>query len=282
MPVATLLVEGKLDIEILSAVLAGQPLVERRGSKTSLAPQARSRSGDSGTPVAYIRDRDFDYEPPDDLTVPVVDRFRQGNEGEALGWHWCRHEIENYLLEPDIVAAATGCDRDQYIESLVAAARQVRWYEISRWVIGTARRALPPNYDLTTRPADVRDGRVPGDLTKDCVLEWMTTHISEFADRVNRSLRPDAVESQLEQRAEQLSDELLSDSSEILLWCSGKDLMAVLGPWLQNIGIQSPGVFQNRLRDWMTLNTQQVSDLLPEWKRFVELLRTQAVDQSSP
>jgi hypothetical protein len=94
MPVSRLLVEGKLDIEILAALFGGRPPVDIGGSKQSLAPRVRNERQGGNANVYYLRDRDFDYDPADDLSQPVVDRT---HAGIVLGWRWCRHEMENYL-----------------------------------------------------------------------------------------------------------------------------------------------------------------------------------------
>ena len=43
--------------------------------------------------------------PPSDLSKPTVDA-EDGNT--PIGWRWCRHELENYLIEPLLVSEATG------------------------------------------------------------------------------------------------------------------------------------------------------------------------------
>lgn len=97
-----LLVEGKLDKQCLTPILEGNPTVERGGSKNSLKPEARTRATLNHHPYFFLRDRDFDYEPPSDTSQPQP--FIEN--GKTIGWHWCLHEIENYLLEPKIVEAA--------------------------------------------------------------------------------------------------------------------------------------------------------------------------------
>ena len=76
MPVSTLLVEGALDRELLHAVFQGHPVVERGGSKNSLAPEVRRMRAKSKVNAAYLRDRDFDFDPAHDGSIPTVDRER--------------------------------------------------------------------------------------------------------------------------------------------------------------------------------------------------------------
>src|SRR5258708_6318678 len=146
MPVSTLLVEGTLDVAVLTAVLSGAGVViVPGGSKYGLPPQARNRRQAVPEQVSsYLRDRDFHSDPPTDASEPIVDRL---HDGHVLGWRWCRHEIENYLIDPELVAVASGWDKDQYRAQLVSAACRIRHYQIARWVIGNVRRNLPPQYD---------------------------------------------------------------------------------------------------------------------------------------
>ena len=104
MPIAKLFVEGKLDSEVLAPVLGGSPTVQQGGNKHALKPRARIEHCENRIAAGYLRDRDFDFDPPANLSNPTVD-YMEG--GVPIGWRWCRHEIENYLLEPAIIHAAT-------------------------------------------------------------------------------------------------------------------------------------------------------------------------------
>jgi hypothetical protein len=272
MPVSQLLVEGKLDLELLQAVLAGNPVVASGGSKDSLAPQARNRRQETRTDtVCYVRDRDFDTDPPGQTDRPTEDRHHRG---AVLGWRWCRHEIESYLLEPALVAAATGWDVAEYTSQLLQAAGRIRHYQVARRVIGNARRNLPPHYDLRTRPdeADDHDFFLPADLGEEAIAGWARRHIATFFRRVQDTLAPDAVDRSLADCAARLSEERLRSPAEVLLWCSGKDLFAALAPWLQNQG-SDPGKVRAQVRDWVRGHPDETLTHLPEWASFRQALR---------
>ncbi|HRI64466.1 MAG TPA: hypothetical protein PK156_09505, partial [Polyangium sp.] len=151
MHVKFLLVEGKLDAVVLDAVLGRSLTVQRGGSKYALKPKADEarRSKSTTGPTYYIRDRDFDFDPPSDRFSP---RIHSEKGGRPVGWYWCRHEMENYLLEPGIVAKALECDEMEYRKALLEVAPSLCDYEAARATIGSVRRILPPNYDLRTRP----------------------------------------------------------------------------------------------------------------------------------
>jgi len=268
MPVNVLLVEGDLDAQLLGAVYRGLLTIEIGGPKNSLAPQViRRRQKNDG--VCYIRDRDFDFEPPNCTHQPSEDRSRNG---QPLGWRWCRHAIENYLLEPALVAEVTGWEISRFSDALCAAARRIRHYEVSRWVIGQARRGLPPHHDLKTQPDGLKEIAVPDDLSETASLAWARRQITDFKQQIDVKLGDESVGASIEKYRALLTDEFLSKSDQVLLWCSGKDLFASLADWLRSEGRNTPGDFRAELRDWVRKNSEQALELLPEWRGFKEML----------
>lgn len=195
MPVGVLLVEGdgKLDAALLGAVLKGHPLIEAAGPKHGL-PQATSKRGSKQIEVAFLRDRDFEFDPPANATSqPEPCRTRDFGGKELPGWHWCRHEIENYLLEPGLVAAALGWDQAAFAAELVAAARRIRPYEVARWVVGSCRRAVPQPNRLTTRPDGVGDHGLPAACHDEPAMrDWVVNHAISFESTVRRAVCADA------------------------------------------------------------------------------------------
>ena len=268
MPVSKLLVEGKLDEELLVPILGGNPVIVRGGSKNSLAPKAREERRTAHATVCYLRDRDFDYDPPVDTAQPTVDTL---DKGSPLGWRWCRHEIENYMLEPDLVVTVTGWDKGAYVGQLLEAARRIRFYQIGRWVIGTARRSLPPNHDLQTRP-DVNELQLPADLTERPIQTWVREHTAAFFERIRQALDIPAINTALTERAALLTEPFFSTVPTVLLWCSGKDLLAALDPWLNTQGA-TPGEFRASIREWIRDHPEQALMHLPEWNSLVQILR---------
>jgi hypothetical protein len=221
--------------------------------------------------VGYIRDRDFDFEPPEDQTRPTVDR---ADEKGPFGWRWCRHEIESYLLDPQIVAPASPLNRDEYVDALVDAAGRIRHDQIARWVIGSARRTLPPRYDLTTRPAGFeRDFHLPVDMNAAPIFQWAKQHGADFLAPVVGSLSPAALDAAIGERSGLITDAHLGDFSEVLTWCSAKDLLAALEGSLVDRGYATPGSFRSLLRDWIIANPEAALALLPEWQRFLQVVR---------
>jgi hypothetical protein len=273
MPVSLLLVEGDLDLQVLRPIFGGSPVVEVGGSKYSLAPRSRSLRTEKKTPVCYLRDRDFDSEPATDISQPTVDR--RLDDGTVLGWRWCRHEIESYLIDPELVADATGWDKTGYAMALGEAARGIRQYQVARWVVGQARRSLPPNYELTTKPEELgyHEYRLPGDPTDPASMRWAREHMSRYFARIQQILATEAIEASIAARQATLTEPVLTDPATTLVWCSGKDLLAALQPWLQaghGLGVKT---FLNMMRDWVMAHPDVIPQRIPEWEGLLRAVR---------
>lgn len=271
MPVAALYVEGALDQRLLAAVLVARPAVEMvGGGKYGLPAAVRHRSSPIGGRRAYLRDRDFDDDPPADRVRPRIHRC----DGRViLGWAWCRHEIENYLLEPELVVRALGCDPADYLAALKNAAATLVSYEACRWAAGVTRRSLPPAYQLTTRPADFddRDFELPSDLAADAMRGWLVQHVGAFRARACPSLEPQVVLESMQHYQAKL-ELALNDAAEILAWFPGKDLMTALAPWLAQRDLQAH-TCRNRLERWVREHPEQTLDILSEWRELAAALR---------
>lgn len=273
MPVSKLLVEGELDATLLHELTKGRPAVVRGGSKNALKPKVEEERGRSpGVTICYVRDRDFDMDPPDDRSRPAVHATR----GESvLGWYWCRHEMENYLLEPSVVTRATGCDELAYRSALIDAARGLVPYEAARAAVGLTRRSLPPSYKFETRPEGAGDDipRLPADRDPAAMSAWAQEHAARFRDRICPQLDPSAIARQVEERSRMLSC-LVESADEVLIWFAGKDLMAGLSPWLSAQGLGSAGDLRARLKRWLHEHPDDMPALLPEWGAFLQILRS--------
>ncbi len=269
MPVSKLFVEGELDAELLFSILQGSPPVAQGGSKTSLKPRTRNAREGGQQGVVYLRDRDFDFDPPENLLKPTID---SEYKGQPLGWRWCRHEIENYLIEPDIIHATTGWPSSEIQAAILEAAKTIRNYEAARWTVGFVRRALPPNHDLNTKPKS-GDFALPASLDITAVRDWAVSNIEAHQSRIEASMNPVAVQAALDSFFARFDDTFIADLTNILLWFSGKDLLAGMADWLVTRSFANPGEFRKSLRDWIISNPDRAIALLPEWKSLIEILR---------
>lgn len=279
MPLTKLFVEGSLDHQVLNGVFQGSPLLKVGGSKNALGPQARrDRENEEGSKLAagYLRDRDFDFEPPSDLTQPTPDA--QDDKGRPFGWRWCRHAIENYLLEPAVVAEATGWSVESIVEAQLESARKIRDYQAARWTVGRIRQSLPPNYELDTRPASLKKKELalPPALDAATVHAWTTGTVSHFKAHLGSKLHPDRVEELLRAYEARFNEGFLTDIHQVLIWFSGKDLLAGLREWLEQRGCPSPKDLRSKLGDWVEWNPDRTLELLPEWQRLRDLVQTSA------
>ena len=271
MPIARLFIEGSLEAEILNPILQGAPVLQRGGSKNGLKPRALTERKENKVAAGYLRDRDFDYEPPDDLSQPTVDYL---DGGTSIGWRWCRHEIENYLIDPLLVSAAMAWPITDIEDALRQSARKIRYYEAARWTVGIVRRTLPPHFKLNTRPDDLNEIALPSALDSISVNEWALKNIDTHRSCIEAKSNPQSVLKSLEFYSTLFEDVFISDVSKVLLWFSGKDLLAGMSDWLMTKNMENPGAYRAALRDWIISNPEQTLEILPEWKSLTEVLRS--------
>jgi hypothetical protein len=270
MPISALFVEGRLDAEILGTILSGAPLVESLGSKHTLMRKAEDERRKNN--VRYLRDRDFDYEPDPSSAGPIEDSTY--SDGTTLGWRWSRHELESYLIEPSLAEAALGWKKAEFEARIVQAAREIRHFQLARWVIGAAKMQLPPTRDLATKPLESsREFDLPANLAEASILSWVNTHIHRYYRSIQEVLANRYVRVAIEKRRS-FFGRFPGSCSEALLWCSGKNLMTALAPWFIAQGISHPSEYRLVLRDWIMANPDETLSHLPEWRNLVTLVRS--------
>ncbi|WP_257460329.1 hypothetical protein [Archangium lipolyticum] len=272
MPVALLFVEGDLDAEVLTALLVTPPLrvaVTKGGPKGSLPPKARDERK-KNVRACYLRDRDFDFDPPANLGHPTVDRIADSS-GNVLGWRWCRHELESYLLEPRLVSLATGWDEASYSAELMKAAKHLQSYTAARWAVGIARRSMPPTAELPTRPDTLQNEiKLPSDCGEAACFNWARDHIEAFRQKVEPALASMTIAASLAERSRRLAAQ--TSIEDVLVWHSGKDLLAALEPAISRRPENNPVVFRRRLRDWVRNNPAAAVAIFPEWRALLDQL----------
>jgi hypothetical protein len=270
MPVDLLYVEGNLEVEVLYPILLGAPTVKKGGSKGSLRPRATTERNENRVRAGYLRDRDFDYDPPADLTTATIDHTVAG---QTVGWRWCRHETENYLIEPRVVTQATGLSQADYETALKAAAASIHDYEAARWTVGRVRRSLPPLHDLTTRPAGLNELDLPPHLDEASVRAWAESSITSFRAPLIAASDPAAVGASFQQFQNLFDPAFLAQVNQILVYFSGKDLLAGLKTWLDVNGFHHPSEFRMTLRDWAIVHPAEMMAIHPEWNALPGVLR---------
>jgi hypothetical protein len=229
MPISKLFVEGNLESEVLYSILHGDPVLQQGGSKDSLKPRARVDRKDNNVDAGYLRDRDFDFDPPDDTSKPAID---SEEANVAIGWRWSRHEIENYLIEPALISETMTWPIAEVEDALRASARKIRSYEAARWCVGIVRRDLPPHYGLKTRPLGLSDIDLPLNLTSPAVETWALGNIATHRTRIMAATDTQVVQASLDALSARFNDAFILEVPNVLLWFSGKDLLAGMADWL--------------------------------------------------
>ena len=216
MPIAKLFVEGALEVQVLNPILLGNPVIQQGGSKNALKARAGTERRENQYAAGYLRDRDFDYDPPADLTRPTLDSTF-ADTGIPLGWRWCRHELENYLIDPAVVSEAMQWSLPDVKEALRQAANTIRNYEAARWAIGIARQSLPPHYELRTRPDGLNEIALPPALDAKAVNAWASHSIADHRATMAEATAPTAVQESLRALAARFDDEFIADTNNVLV-----------------------------------------------------------------
>jgi hypothetical protein len=270
MPVGTLFVEGKLDIELLNSILQGNPVLKRGDSKSNLKTRAKAEC-ENNVIAGYLRDRDFDSNPPTDFSKPTPDFM---HKGVPIGWRWSRHEVENYLIEPSVVSEAMNWAIPDIEQAICEAAKRIRSYEAARWTVGVVRRALPPSYELETRPDNLKEIALPANEDFTAVNTWALDTIKVHSNRIADETDSKRVHKLLGDFIARFDDEFVSDVSNVLVWFSGKDILAGMDGWLGTKDFNTPGMFRAKIRDWVIANPERTLELLPEWYGLTEVLKS--------
>jgi hypothetical protein len=271
MPVTQLYVEGSLDQRVLTQVLAGQIAVASRGTKDDLHHIVRRELDEGKSGIAYLRDRDFDTEPPASTTGAVdVDR---SIKGVVLGYRWERTELENYLLEPPLVTAALRLDLAEFSAEMTKAAATLHVYTAGRWTLGQLRARTRGITSVRTRP-DSLSGKafpLPKSFAEADVVSWLNTTITRVSGAVAKEFDVPAIRSQFESYKTVLSGKL---GAEILRWYSGKDLFGLLAHYFQSKGINNPAEAMERVVVWLETPNGMTMALgyLPDWKNLAAVL----------
>lgn len=275
MPVGMLLVEGlghAPEGSILPKIVPTGCTVVLGGSKTDLANQVLgARRAHPGGVVAALRDRDFD----DDGSAPVATprMWRSGRAKEWIGWTWERVELENYLIDPIVVANALGSrapSPTRYQQTLDDAAKRLAAYTAAR----TSLSRWPPFSPMTNRwgtEAYGGDHVLPRDLGADACRRQIREIVRTY--EAERRVEVDDVLARFEKAyAECQSDGVRSE--HYLTFFSGKDLVLGMAEGLRSLGLDTPKSFCNRIASKVEESTEDVATWLPEWSA----LRTALVE----
>jgi len=268
-----LFVEGELDGNLLNPIMVSGWTVEHSGGVGKYELPQKTKWHNIASPHAkhiYLRDRDFDFEPD---PLPDVGPFEMKDK---FGYYWKRHEIENYILEPSIVEKATEVNIGDYQNALLESGRKIRYYQAARWAVGLTRIELPRSYDLRTHPTEIDPSKfaLPVALDSDSNKDWACKKCQEFGTNIGACLNRTLICEKFDKKTALFSDKSFISIENILIWFSGKDLLAGLKEWLDKNKQGTPKELLNKIRDWMIFHNDQVLEILPEWKRLQDILKT--------
>jgi hypothetical protein len=130
-----------------------------------------------------------------------------------------------------------------------------------------------PHYELSTRPSGLNEIDLPPALDSAAVNAWALNSIDDHRRLIVAATDLAAVESSLAFVAARFDDAFVADLAQVLVWFSGKDLLAGMADWLVTKGVANPGAFRASIRDWIISNPVRSLELLPEWQGMIEVVR---------
>lgn len=268
MPVDVLLCEGAEngpDLRILKKILTGHcGEIKAMGGKYGMGTRVMAlREARPGARIAALLDGDFQQ---DWFAASAAPRPWESDDGNLVfGWRWARKEIENYLIDPIIVAKSLGrraVGDDGYRALLDEGVEHIAIYQAARTALSNCRRRFQDLPSGWGRPRGKERHPFPDSLD----LAACTTQLRDVA---------------LKHAAEQIvsTDDVVRRFTELLpefavdgvrrrdfLWTfAGKDLLVALESGLQGYGFASVRAFREYVLLGIESTLEDIATWLPEW-----------------
>lgn len=238
-----------LDVRVLDAILA-----QKLGAFVRIAPAG----GDKNLAGVrqYIEARGLG------AAIAIEDRNHRSRADAALSWIgtkqrlvWHRHEIENYLLEPRVVAAAFDSLRSR-MPRLPSSERVVDVLaDVARpMLFAHAAKLLAHALYVTTTHGNPVDFRLPGRARPEWRrAEWLdalhheATRVSVSSGAVERlpDLAPSAIEARYDALLEEVQRDAFIERGDHLRDIEGKELLAALA---SHVGLSRPALEDELVR----------------------------------
>lgn len=135
------------------------------------------------------------------------------------------------------------------------------------------RRVLPPHYELRTRPDNLNEFALPLELELSAVNEWALNNIETHRQRITTETDPSSVQRSFDAFVARFDDAFVHDVTNVLIWFSGKDILAGMSEWLNTRAFANPGAFRASLRDWIIANPERTLELLTEWNTLIKVFK---------
>jgi hypothetical protein len=269
MPVSVLLCEGGAhspDVRLLTKLLAGRCEVRPFGGKYGMGSLVKGmrRLIDRDT-VFGILDGDFA-----DVWMPptATPQSWVASDGDVLGWRWERKEIENYLIDPAVVARALGTTAPNpaaYQLALESARDRLTLYQAARAALSRSRQRFSPLACSFGR----QRGR-EGDCLPDATSETACREgIRECVEAYNVGVTLAEVYAAFDVlKAEFAIGGIRHD--HYLYAFAGKDLLWMMDSEIRGFGFDGVLPFRERLLVGIYEATDDIGLWLPEWKALQE------------
>ena len=272
MPITQLYCEGSsegTDIRVISQIAPRNCVVRAVGSKNRL-PEVVIADRKIQPSLAGLVDRDFDCVESEiaQQPIPLFD------SNIHIGWSWERKEIENYLLDPAIVAKTCIPKYEftlgDYQRVLQQAADSLKFYTAARTALSCS--GFTNRWGTSVGNIFSANYSFPGNLSRQACL----TKIEEIVNqrKGDRIITAAAVVEKFENLVPQFSPSGYRRSHP-LVYHSGKDLLFAMKPhldsWLPNPQ-KSIQTFTERTVNQLE-RAENVWTWLPKWSILRKLLQ---------
>lgn len=275
MPVNLLLCEGNAgspDMRVLGKLLAGRCEVRPFGGKYGMGDRVKGGREAMGRDTVFgILDGDYPgkWDRPAGTPRPWI-----ASDGTVLGWRWERKEIENYLVDPAVVARALGTNapaRADYTAALEAARDRLSLYQAARAALSDRRRRFLPLSSSFGRERGREGHLLPDDTSEDGCREGIRGCIEAY--NAGQSVTVEEVDAAFDT----LTPEFTVGGARYehyLAAFAGKDIIWAMDAEIRGFGFDGVLPFRERVLVGIQNSTDDIGEWLPEWKALQEAVDT--------
>ena len=255
---------GSPDVRVLGKVLAGRCEVRPFGSKYGMGNRVKGgREAIGRTSVFGILDRDFPevWDTPTGTPRPWI-----ASDGVVLGWRWERREIENYLIDPVVVARALGKDApppDSYTAALGAARDRLTFYQAARAALSDRRRRFRQLSSSFGRKRGREDHPLPDDPTEQACRKGIKENVEAYD--AARCVTIEDVNAVFDTRKPEFAAGG-ARYDHYLAAFAGKDILWAMDEDICGFGFDGVLPFREKVLVGIQNSTDDLGDWLPEWK----------------
>jgi hypothetical protein len=194
------------------------------------------------------------------------------NETVHLGWRWERKEVENYLIDPEVVARAFNTLPSGYEEALANAAERIANYQAARIALALNRPRFSPLATDFGHPRGRKKHPIPEDLSAEACLREVHRLALEWNEQ--KTIDEAKIDASFHVAAAECAPGGTRRQHFIGVF-AGKDLLWAMNESLKAMGYASAAVFQERIMEQIC-NTPDHLDWLPEWRALRRIVAEQS------